>query len=673
MFDITGREKFVDDPEFDEVAELMETDTEFKKRHQQRSNLTRALGMGLLALGGLALYTRHVTSMGHQQRSSMNSSSQSTSTAGGDGLAEDVGAKLSADVHGKSSGSNGTPSHGKLDMGAAMARTDDAMAGSEDPSGADMTTDVFESVDVVVHDGAVPIHASLSCKSVKARYVRVVYGCSAEGCDTMATPWEEISAQNTHTIKLYRMRAFTDYTIDLMYSESRGEVADDEMVAATRHISTGSTGVSALDVAPYARFSGDLGFQTYLTERSGYGFYGFIGLDPAGYVVWALNVSAADYMSSIGDLPSHAIAQFPDDYSFAVLCQGKKQLTRYNAAGEQVGSAYSPPYDSACGALSHEVFIDTSTGRNQVLSLMHDVAAFDGTPTEFTLGQKLVKWDHINNTMQEEFSIFSTMDPREVVSWEDPFFPGELECTNDQGVYAQYEMSDFTHCNSAATGIDDNYLISSRATSSILSVAKDGSGVQWMVSSNTIGLSSNFTFLDESDMFYNQHFVRQLPNGNLVMIDNGNTRPSSRRRLQDVGGVAMDGSQPYNPAATADASPMDEGVTDDSSSFSRACEYALNFEDGTIELVWEFAPSGIFTVEGGSIDALSNGNRLITFPFIIGDDGGYYSYVYEVNPSGVSVANMSVPWMGNSSLYDTPTRGLAVDTIAGERAYNSTS
>ena len=333
-------------------------------------------------------------------------------------------------------------------------------------------------------------------------------------------------------------------------------------------------------------------------------------------MVWALNISSTDYESVIGDLPSHAIAQFPEDHSYAVLCQGKQQLTRYDASGEQIGDAWAPAYDSSCGALSHEVFIDTSSERSQVLSLMHDVVAFDGTPTEYTLGQKLVKWDHLNNTMTDEFSIFDVMDPRTVVSWEDPFFPGQLECTNDEGVYGDYEMSDFTHCNSAATGSDDNYLVSSRATSTVLSIAKDGSGVQWTITTDDIGITSNFTFVDESDMFYNQHFVRQLDNGNIVMIDNGNTRPSTRRRaraarsLQDAEGVAPDGEAPYNPSAQESV----EGVTDDSSSFSRACEYALDFDDMTIELVWEFAPSGIFTVEGGSIDALSNGNRLITFP-----------------------------------------------------------
>ena len=319
----------------------------------------------------------------------MNASSQPTSAAGGAETAVDAGVKLSVDLQGDDSGAS-TPTHGKLDVGAATTPTGDAATGLEDPDDVDMTTDVFESVDVVVHDGAVPIHASLTCLSEKARYVRVVYTCFDDGCDAMATEWEEIAADTSHEIQLYRMRAFTEYTIDLMYSESMGEVENDEVVAATRHISTGSTGVDALDAAPYAQFSGELGFQTYLTERSGHGFYGFIGLDRAGYgglwntdqrhrrhacrrsfykctppallnrllptrpyspllpasssstwmsVVWALNISAANYESVIGDLPSHAIAQFPDDYSFAVLCQGKQQLTRYDAAGKQVRGA----------------------------------------------------------------------------------------------------------------------------------------------------------------------------------------------------------------------------------------------------------------------------------------------------------------------------------------------
>ena len=84
--------------------------------------------------------------------------------------------------------------------------------------------------------------------------------------------------------------------------------------------------------------------------------------------------------------------------------------------------------------------------------------------------------------------------------------------------------------------------------------------------------------------------------------------------------------------------------------------------------MWEFAPSGIFTVEGGSIDALKNGNRVVHFPFIVPDTSStqYYSNVYEVDSDGNEVATMFIPWLGNSSEYDTPTRGMSVDSIFGE-------
>ena len=80
-------------------------------------------------------------------------------------------------------------------------------------------------------------------------------------------------------------------------------------------------------------------------------------------------------------------------------------------------------------------------------------------------------------------------------------------------------------------------------------------------------------------------------------------------------------------------------------------------------------------MEGGSIDALKNENRIVHFPIIVPDTSSdqYYSNVYEVNSDGDEVASMFIPWLGNSSEYDTPTRGLAVDSIFGETTYTSST
>ena len=37
---------------------------------------------------------------------------------------------------------------------------------------------------------------------------------------------------------------------------------------------------------------------------------------------------------------------------------------------------------------------------------------------------------------------------------------------------------------------------------------------------------SNFTFVNDGEMFYNQHHVTYLDNGNILLIDNGNMRPT---------------------------------------------------------------------------------------------------------------------------------------------------
>ena len=97
--------------------------------------------------------------------------------------------------------------------------------------------------------------------------------------------------------------------------------------------------------------------------------------------------------------------------------------------------------------------------------------------------------------------------------WEDPFFPGFLSCTQDDGSYGTFQMTDFSHCNSAAVGTRNNYLVSSRATSTVISVARDGSGVQWAVSSSvdlTSTVNTTLAFPDMEMMWYNQVSPRTL-------------------------------------------------------------------------------------------------------------------------------------------------------------------
>lgn len=386
--------------------------------------------------------------------------------------------------------------------------------------------------------------------------------------------------------------------------------------------------------------TGQLGFDVWVTERSGDGFFGFVGLDTDGFVVWGLNMSQAQYSSRIGDLPAHVLAQYAD-HSFVLLVQGDTQLRRVDARGVALGEEWATPQPRACSALTHEAFLLSNATDGAVLTIQHQISEFehalpDGTTqTASVLAQKLVRWDPSTGDMATMFDILDELDPATQTTWVDPFFPGSLSCTDDDGLYQTVVVEDFTHCNSASAGVDDNFIFSSRATSAVFSIADDGSGeVQWVVTPNDPVIPSDFAFSDEASKFYNQHFVRQLDSGNLLMIDNGNTRPSGH-------------------------------VAD--SYWSRAVEYTLDFDTGAIELVWEFAPPDTYTSEGGSIDVLANGNRLVHFPFIDLDGPTFVAHVHEVDAeSAREVANMTVPWFANSSMSDTPTRGIALASIAGE-------
>ena len=66
------------------------------------------------------------------------------------------------------------------------------------------------------------------------------------------------------------------------------------------------------------------------------------------------------------------------------------------------------------------------------------------------------------------------------------------------------------------------------------SLAHDGSGPQWTLSSE---LHSDFAFEKDADKFYQPHDVLQLPNGNILLIDDGaspRARALSRARVSRI-------------------------------------------------------------------------------------------------------------------------------------------
>ncbi|MGB0369091.1 MAG: aryl-sulfate sulfotransferase, partial [Flavobacteriales bacterium] len=104
---------------------------------------------------------------------------------------------------------------------------------------------------------------------------------------------------------------------------------------------------------------------------------------------------------------------------------------------------------------------------------------------------------------------------------------------------------DYVHGNAVEEDADGDFWISMRHTDALYKIDRVTGEILWTLG----GQSSDFDFVND-DGFSGQHDIRVLPNGNLTLFDNGNSRSAPR--------------------------------------FSRAVEYELDFTDSTATPVWEY-------------------------------------------------------------------------------------
>jgi hypothetical protein len=146
------------------------------------------------------------------------------------------------------------------------------------------------------------------------------------------------------------------------------------------------------------------------------------------------------------------------------------------------------------------------------------------------------------------------------------------------------------HANSIDVASDGNYLVSLRNFDSVVKIDSTTGAVIWRLG----GACGDFTFVnDPQGGFSGQHGVRELPNGDILLFDNG----VNQSRQQ-----------------------------------SRAVEYALDTTTSppTATLVWSTTPSTtLFTQALGFAQRLANGDTLV--------DYGEADMVEEWDPTGTKV------------------------------------
>ena len=237
-------------------------------------------------------------------------------------------------------------------------------------------------------------------------------------------------------------------------------------------------------------------------------------------------------------------------------------------------------------------------------------------------GGTIEQWDITTGKVTRLVSLFDILDPATDRTDESNTTTGFFW----QGNENQYagETEDWTHTNSLDVLPNGDILVSNRYLNQIIAIKPDFSGVDWKLG----GVGSNFTFPNPSDQFYGQHDVKVLPNGDILLFDNGLSRPD------DEGGQ-----------------------------YSRAEELHLDFTTMTATKVWEYRNTpDIFSSAVGSAVRLSDGDTVVDFGVDPVNETPSIFTVVEADPNGNPVAVITISSPGKGDQY----RAIPIDSLNGE-------
>ena len=244
----------------------------------------------------------------------------------------------------------------------------------------------------------------------------------------------------------------------------------------------------------------------------------------------------------------------------------------------------------------------------QVLYIAHEIITIDdtdqgGEEETRVLVDSLRVWDQATHATEEVWDARDHLSLANRVRW-----AGDLK--------------NWLNANSLAFGVRGNVILSLANRNEIISIAPDFRSIEWRLG----GPESSYEFADPTDRFYFQHTAAELPNGNILLFDNGRDRP------EEEGGE-----------------------------YSRALELALNTYDLIAVKVWEYRHTpDLYSLSRSSAYRLPSGTTLINFET---NDSDPQRVIVEADADGAVVwqADLRSPTIRNSY------RAYPADTIMGER------
>ena len=411
-----------------------------------------------------------------------------------------------------------------------------------------------------------------------------------------------------YSIYVVRLRAETEYNFQVFGTNLAGNIFDGP-------VGTFSTGdlPSGLQDAKFDVLAGTPTHDLTYMEFRQKSFKGLAAIDPDGYIVWY-------YPALPGEEP-YVMAR-RENGNIVYLAGGKRVVAEGLVEINWLGDEQYRLEDicSPNGPIHHEIEL-LNDGR--VMYLSRDVLRPGfGNPPVPQEGDTIGIWNPQDGSNQIVWNIFDFISPDNRISPDsDSTLPDQFMwggCDRDDTV------QDWSHGNSVNMALDGTVVISLRHLDQIVAIDQDFKSVQWRLG----GPGSDFEFRNPEDRFYHQHTASLLPNGNVLLFDNGNDRP------------------------------VGEG-----GEYSRALELELDFDTMTVSKIWEFRNQpDIFSDCCSIVHRLENGNSLILFginsdpvccrPFII----------VETNPSGEIVWLVDHRSPGKFSQY----RIYPSDSIMGE-------
>jgi hypothetical protein len=429
------------------------------------------------------------------------------------------------------------------------------------------------SADAAINDAARISFAPTSADSVRAQYT------SADGTDQGVTPWFPAGRGQITALGLL---AATTYAILL---ETR--YAGNTVNGAATNFSTPPL-PQALATVSLALISGTPPSSGYtLASLAAPNHHGYLlAFDSVGRIRWYRDFGQIDVQEAKqqtnGDFTVFVGNSIGDNAAAGAFVELTPQGDSVRAI-----SAIGSPYTDG-----HELQVQSDANGRRIADFLFgydirtvDESAYGGGAADQVAGHQILRIGTTGavDTVMQGWNYWTHTDKI------DP-------PTSDPSI---------DHPNSIDFDLDGGLIVSFRNLGAIIKLDMATHAVVWQLG----GARNQFTFVnDPMNGFGGQHSVRVLPNGHLLVFDNGVT---------------------HTPQT------------------SRAVEYALDLSAKTATMVWQYMPSpALFNEFTGSVQRLSNGNTVVAWT-----NAGLFD---EVAPDGTLVNRMQLdnaPGSPNMSAY----------------------